>query len=129
MIITLEKTGREIISCWNFTNQECNFKVKEIPEHVLHNVTISSTRIRHALAEGDINTANEYLGYSYFFEGKVVEGDKLGRTLGYPTANIFISDKNKLVPGNGVYAVEIVTDEPESSKETEQLSSEYIKYW
>ena len=90
-----------------FYQSECNFKVKEIPEHVLHNVIISSTRIRHALEEGDINTANEYLGYSYFFEGNVVEGEKLGRTLGYPTANIFITDKHKLVPGNGVYAVEV----------------------
>ena len=95
-----------------FYQSECNFKVKEIPEHVLHNVIISSTKIRHALEEGDINTANEYLGYSYFFEGKVIEGEKLGRTLGYPTANILITDKNKLVPGNGVYAVEVSINEP-----------------
>ena len=84
-----------------------NFKVKEIPEHVLHHITISSTRIRHALEQGDISTANEYLGYSYFFEGTVIEGDKLGRTLGYPTANLEIKDKNKLVPSNGVYAVDV----------------------
>ena len=87
-----------------------NFKVKEIPEHVLHHVIISSTRIRHALEKGDIITANEYLGYNYFFEGKIIEGDKLGRTLGYPTANIEVTDKNKLVPGNGVYAVEVEID-------------------
>ena len=86
---------------------ECNFKVKEIPEHILHNITISSTTIRHALAEGDINTANEYLGYPYFFEGIVIEGDKIGRTLGYPTANISVTDKNKLIPANGIYAVEV----------------------
>lgn len=85
-----------------------NFNVKEIPEHVLHHIIISSTRIRHALEEKDINTANEYLGYTYFFEGKVIEGDKLGRTIGYPTANIEITDKNKLIPANGVYAVELV---------------------
>lgn len=84
-----------------------NFKVKEIPEHVLHHIIISSTKIRHALEEKDINTANEYLGYTYFFEGKVIEGDKLGRTLGYPTANIEVTDKNKLIPANGVYAVEL----------------------
>ena len=75
-----------------------NFKVKEIPEHVLHHVIISSTRIRHALEEGDISTANEYLGYPYFFEGKIIEGDKLGRTLGYPTANIEINDKISWFP-------------------------------
>ena len=101
-----------------YYQSECNFKVKEIPEHVLHNVIISSTRIRHALDEGDTNTANEYLGYTYFFEGTVIEGDKLGRTLGYPTANIFIDDKNKLVPGNGVYAVEVSIREHGGSKGT-----------
>jgi riboflavin kinase/FMN adenylyltransferase len=84
-----------------------NFLVKEIPEHVLHHITISSTRIRQALLEKDINTANEYLGYPYFFEGKVIEGDKIGRTLGYPTANIEVGDPNKLIPANGVYAVEV----------------------
>ena len=84
-----------------------SFKVKEIPEHVLHHIIISSTRIRHALEEKDINTANEYLGYPYFFEGNVIEGNKLGRTLGYPTANIEVNDKNKLIPANGVYAVEV----------------------
>jgi len=84
-----------------------NFLVKEIPEHVLHHIIISSTRIREALKEKDLNTANEYLGYSYFFEGKVIEGDKIGRTLGYPTANIEVGDPNKLIPANGVYAVEV----------------------
>ncbi|KAA9038605.1 bifunctional riboflavin kinase/FAD synthetase [Ginsengibacter hankyongi] len=87
-----------------------NFKVKEIPEHVLHHIIISSTKIRHALEEKDINTANEYLGYTYFFEGKVVEGNKLGRTLGYPTANIEVTNQNKLIPANGVYAVELEID-------------------
>jgi len=96
-----------------FYQQECNYLVKEIPEHVLHNVTISSTKIRHALEQGDTDTANEYLGYEYFFEGKVIEGDKLGRKLGFPTANIFITDKNKLVPGNGVYAVKVSVNEPQ----------------
>lgn len=94
---------------------EFGFKVLEIPEHVLHDITISSTRIRHALEQSDIGTANEYLGYSYFFEGKVIEGNKLGRTLGYPTANIEITEKNKLVPGNGVYAVTLsVMDETQN---------------
>ena len=101
---------------------QCNFRVKEIPEHVLHNVIISSTRVRHALGEGDVNTANEYLGYDYFFEGKVIEGQKLGRTLGYPTANILIGDQNKLVPANGVYAVEVLTNQPEGITEIKDLA-------
>lgn len=84
-----------------------NFLVKEIPEQVLQNITISSTKIRTALLSGDIDTANAFLGYPYFFSGKVIEGNKLGRTIGYPTANLFIEDENKLVPGNGVYVVEV----------------------
>ena len=74
---------------------------------MLHHVTISSTKIRQALSEGDINTANECLGYDYFFEGKVIDGNKLGRTLGYPTANLEIENKNKLIPANGIYAVKV----------------------
>ena len=81
------------------------FEVKEIPEEVLNNVVISSTRIRKALTENDIHTANGFLGYPYFFEGKVVEGNRLGRTLGYPTANIQVDNADKLIPGDGVYAV------------------------
>ncbi len=87
--------------------QELSFIVKEIPAQVLNDVTVSSTRIREALLAGDVTTANNNLGYDYFFEGTVVEGNKLGRTLGYPTANIMIEDADKLVPGNGIYAVEV----------------------
>ncbi len=83
------------------------YTVQEIPEHVLHHIIISSTNIRKALKELDIETANACLGYSYFFEGTVVEGDKLGRELGYPTANLKINDENKLIPANGIYAVHV----------------------
>lgn len=88
-----------------------NFKVKEIPEHVLQNVTISSTKIREALLSGDISTASAFLGYDYFFSGKVVEGNKLGRTIGYPTANILPDDADKLIPAYGVYAVTVLVQE------------------
>lgn len=84
-----------------------HYHVKEIPEHVLHNVTISSSKIRQALTVGDISTANEYLGYEYFFEGKIVGGNKLGKTLGYPTANIWVNDAFKLIPAYGVYTVTV----------------------
>lgn len=84
---------------------ELGFLVKEIPEHVLNEVTISSTRIREAILNCDITTANNFLGYPYFFEGTVVEGNKLGRTIGYPTANLQVNAPEKLIPGNGVYAV------------------------
>jgi riboflavin kinase/FMN adenylyltransferase len=86
--------------------KQLGFAVKEIPEQVINEVTVSSTRIREALLKGDIATANTYLGYPYFFEGMVVDGNKLGRTLGYPTANIIVQDENKLVPSNGIYVAE-----------------------
>jgi riboflavin kinase/FMN adenylyltransferase len=84
-----------------------NYRVKEIPVHMLEEVAISSTKIRSALLQGDIDTAANCLGYSYFFSGKVAKGNKLGRTIGYPTANIKIEDQEKLIPGNGVYVVAI----------------------
>jgi riboflavin kinase / FMN adenylyltransferase len=87
-----------------------NYKVKEIPEHVLNHVTISSTKVREALLHSHVDKANNLLGYPYFFEGTVIQGNKLGRTIGYPTANIQIEDEEKLVPGNGVYAVEVKID-------------------
>lgn len=79
----------------------------EIPEKVVRNNSISSTNIRKALINADVITANELLGYQYFFEGLVIQGNKLGRTIGYPTANLRIEDSEKLIPGNGVYAVRI----------------------
>lgn len=84
-----------------------NFEVKEIPEHVLTDITISSTKIRAAMLEGDIEKAASYLGYHYYFSGTVIQGNKLGRTIGYPTANLQIQDEHKLVPANGVYAVDV----------------------
>ncbi len=84
---------------------EYNFLVEEIPAHEIDNSNVSSTKIRKALEQGDIQTANKFLGYDYFISGVVVEGKKLGRTLGYPTANIEVADKTKLIPQNGIYAV------------------------
>ncbi len=81
------------------------FALKEIPEHLLHESIVSSTSIREAVSKGNMDEANELLGYDFFFEGTVIEGNKLGRTLGYPTANLRIENEEKLVPGNGVYAV------------------------
>ncbi len=87
--------------------KELGFEVKEITEEILNEVVVSSTRIREALLKQDILTANHFLGYPYFFEGIVVQGNQLGRTLGFPTANLHISSEEKLIPGNGVYAVKI----------------------
>lgn len=85
--------------------EKLGFTVKEIPEQVLQEAAISSTRIRKALLHTDLATANSLLGYDYFFEGTVIKGDQLGRTIGYPTANIQLNNEAKLVPGDGVYAV------------------------
>src|SRR5690606_1372964 len=82
-----------------------NYTVSEIPAEVLDNITISSTKIRHAIMGGDITTANEYLGYDYFFTGEIIDGNKLGKSLGYPTANLFVDDPHKLIPAYGIYAV------------------------
>jgi len=86
--------------------EQYHYRVKEIPQQVLNEIAVSSTKIRQALTNGNIETANQLLGYSYFFKGYVIEGNKLGRKLGYPTANLQMQDPDKLVPGNGVYAVE-----------------------
>lgn len=84
------------------------FQVEEIPRQDVDHVGVSSTRIRKALEEGDIETANHFLGHSYSITGRVVIGDRLGRELGYPTANIEIENKNKLVPADGIYAVTVL---------------------
>ena len=90
------------------------FNVKEIPEQVLNEIIVSSTKIRESLLKSDIDTANKFLGYDYFFEGIVIEGNKLGRTIGYPTANLQIESEEKLIPGNGVYAVQVQVGNQES---------------
>jgi len=82
-----------------------NYQLKEIPKHVLEEISISSTRIREALLNGKIEIADKLLGYEFFFSGTVVHGDKLGRKLGYPTANLKMTDEEKIIPHNGIYAV------------------------
>jgi riboflavin kinase/FMN adenylyltransferase len=83
------------------------FEVEEIPAKDIDHVEISSTKIREALQTGDIKTATTYLGLNYTLSGKVVAGKQLGRTIGYPTANIEVEDKYKLIPADGVYAVKV----------------------
>ncbi len=87
-----------------------NFIVEKLDPLLSEGYHISSTRIRMMLKEGNIVKANELLGYRYFIHGRVVEGTKLGRKIGFPTANIELSDINKLIPGIGVYAVEAASE-------------------
>ena len=82
-----------------------SFEVEQINAHEIDEIAISSTKIRKALLDGNIKLANQYLGYPYFISGIVVEGKKIGRTIGFPTANIQINENYKLLPKNGVYVV------------------------
>jgi riboflavin kinase/FMN adenylyltransferase len=83
------------------------FEVVEIPEQDINEVAISSTRIRNALLNGEIELANSFLGYPFFITGTVIRGDQLGRQLGYPTANIVVEEKYKLIPADGIFAVTV----------------------
>jgi riboflavin kinase/FMN adenylyltransferase len=82
------------------------FEVAQISAEELNDVSISSTKIRTALNEGNIELANNYLGYPYAITGQVVKDQQLGRTIGYPTANISVQEDYKLIPQNGVYVVQ-----------------------
>ncbi len=82
-----------------------NFEVEQISAQEINAVSISSTKIRNAILEGNMALANEYLGYTYNLKGTVIKGKKLGRTIGFPTANLKIEEEYKLIPKNGVYIV------------------------
>ena len=81
------------------------FTVEEISAQDIENVAVSSTKIRQALLDGDIETANAYLGYPYFITGHVIQGKGIGKTLNFPTANLNIEKEYKLIPKHGVYVV------------------------
>jgi riboflavin kinase/FMN adenylyltransferase len=86
---------------------EYNFSVEQINEQIIDDEIISSTNIRNYLSDKNIVKANSLLGYPYFFDGFIVRGNQLGRTIGFPTANLHINDEEKLIPANGVYAVRV----------------------
>ncbi len=91
----------------NEAGQTLNFKVEQINEQLVQDEIVSSTHIRNYLAEKDICKANLLLGHPYSFEGFVVRGNQLGRTIGFPTANLHINNEEKIIPNNGVYAVKV----------------------
>ncbi len=93
---TLRELGREL-----------NFEVHRVEEIDIENIKVSSTKIRHFLADGNVDMANKLLGHEYGFGGVVVTGDNRGNTLGFPTANIEASAANKVIPADGVYCVRI----------------------
>ena len=83
------------------------FEIEEIPRHDLENVGISSSKIRKALLEGEVPTAHHFLGRNYSVSGVIVKGKQLGRTIGFPTANIQVREIAKLIPADGVYVVKV----------------------
>mgnify|MGYP006166182719 CR=1 FL=1 len=85
--------------------EKYNFEVEQISAKEIDEISISSTKIRKALLNGNIKLANQYLGHSYSIFGQVIDGKKIGRTIGFPTANIKIEESYKLLPKNGVYIV------------------------
>lgn len=87
-----------------------DFEVEEISAQQLDAVAVSSTKIRKALDAGDIQTANDYLGYPFALQGTIVKGKGIGRTMGFPTANLDIAESYKIIPKNGVYLVQTHID-------------------
>ncbi|CAM4061342.1 bifunctional riboflavin kinase/FAD synthetase [Flavobacterium weaverense] len=88
--------------------EQYNFEVEQISVQEINEISVSSTKIRQALVEGNMTLANDYLGYEYFLTGNVVQGKQLGRTIDFPTANIEVKENYKLIPQNGVYIVKSI---------------------
>lgn len=91
--------------------KEYGFEVEQISAQEIEAVSVSSTKIRKELKEGNVTLANEYLGYDYFLTGTITKGKQLGRTIGFPTANIKVLEEYKLIPKNGVYIVKSCIDQ------------------
>lgn len=91
--------------------KQYDFEVEQISVQEIKEVSISSTKIRNALTEGNMALANEYLGYDYFLKGTVLKGKQLGRTIGFPTANLKIDEDYKLIPRNGAYVVKSIINQ------------------
>ncbi|MBG6186950.1 bifunctional riboflavin kinase/FAD synthetase [Flavobacterium sp. CAN_S2] len=91
--------------------KQYDFEVEQISVQEINDISVSSTKIRNALLEGDMTLANEYLGYDYFLTGTVIQGKQLGRTINFPTANLKIEENYKLIPKNGVYIVQSILNE------------------
>ena len=96
------------IQLLNSLKTKYNFEVIEIEAQLIEDATISSTKIRDAVATGDITTTNDMLGRPYSISGKVIKGNQIGRTINYPTANILLNEREQIIPANGVYAIRAV---------------------
>ena len=90
-----------------------DFEVEEITAQNVDDISVSSTKIRRALASKNIETANKYLGYYFMLNGRVVKGEELGDKIGFPTANIYVKERYKIIPETGVYIVKSIFDNKE----------------
>ena len=84
-----------------------DFKIHEVDAYILNDNSVSSTKIRNAINDGDFELVNNYLGYTFHLSGRVIKGNGIGKTLGFPTANLKVNNRNKIIPKNGVYAVNV----------------------
>ncbi len=102
-----------------------NYQVIEIPEQDVENISVSSTKIRTALLNSDVDTANQFMGHPFALNGKVIRGDQIGRTLGYPTANIFVEESYKLIPSDGIYAVLVHIDSDQIKNKNQEIRNPF----
>lgn len=98
------------------------YEIEEIPEQDIHDMAVSSTKIRSSLLSGDVDMASDFLGHPFHLTGKVIKGDQIGRQLGYPTANLFIEETYKLIPSDGIYAVTVEVEGSELKVESGELN-------
>ena len=89
-------------------SKKYDYQIEVIKEQDINDVAVSSTKIRKALLSGDVALASQFLGYHFSLRGRVIKGDKIGRTIGFPTANIFVEETYKLIPSDGIYAVTLL---------------------
>lgn len=102
-----------------------DYQIDEIPEQDIADLAISSTRIRKALSVGDVDAANDLMNHPFSLSGKVIRGDQIGRTLGYPTANLFIEESYKIIPSDGIYAVEVHIPEENKKNKNQELHNPF----
>jgi riboflavin kinase/FMN adenylyltransferase len=106
--------GRNQEGSFDYLHEHQNrlgFEIQEISRQDVEHVGVSSTKIRQALLDGNVEIAKEYLGRSYCINGLVTKGEQLGRKIGFPTANVYVPEEYKLIPSDGVYAVHVQIDD------------------
>lgn len=102
-----------------------DYKVKEIPEQDVNAISVSSTKIRKSIINGDVKSALDFLKHPFTLSGKVIKGDQIGRTLGYPTANLFIEESYKLIPADGIYAVNVAINEDSFKNKNQEIKDPF----